>query len=289
MFLFTKGSNIVNYADDRTPYNCSNDINGVIEKLEDDSQILIRWFSNNALKANPDKFHMLLSNTDVNIKMKIDNYEIHNNKHKKLLGVTIDNKMKFEEHVSNLCTKASQKLHALSRVSAFMNVKQRRIIMKSFINSLFGYCPLVWMFHSRNLNNRINKIHERALRLVYNDNISSFEDLLIKDNSVSIHKMNIQMLAIELYKVKNDIGPEILKDVFKLKEENIYCSNFIFETKNVRTVTYGTESLSFLVPKIWSLIPDEIKNVDTLCEFKTKIKKWKILKCPCLIGCNSVC
>ena len=132
MFLFTKGSNIVNYADDSTPYNCSNDINGFIEKLEDDSQILIRWFSNNALKANPDKFHMLLSNTNVNIKMKIDNYEIQNNKQIKLLGVTIDNKMKFEEHVSSLCTKASQKLHALSRVSAFMNVKQRRIIMKSF-------------------------------------------------------------------------------------------------------------------------------------------------------------
>ena len=283
MFLFTKGSNIVNYADDSTPYNCSNDINGVIEKLEDDSKILISWFSNNALKANPDKFHMLLSNTDVNIKMKIDNYEIQNSKHKKLLGITIDNKMKFEEHVSNLCTKASQKLHALARVSAFMNFKQRRIIMKSFINSQFGYCPLVWMFHSRNLNNRINKIHERALRLVYNDNISSFEDLLIKDNSVSIHKKNIQMLAIELYKVKNNIGPEILKDVFKLKEENRYCSNFTFKTKNVRTVTYGTESLSFLGPKIWSLIPDEIKNVDTLGEFKNKIKKWKILKCPCRI------
>jgi len=84
-------------------------------------------------------------------------------------------------------------------------------------------------------------------------------------------------------KVKNDIGPEILKDVFKLKEEYRYCSNFIFETKNVRTVTYGTESLSFLGPQIWSLIPDEIKNVDTLGKFKTKIKKWKILKCPCRI------
>ena len=78
--------------------------------------------------------------------MKIDNYEIHNNKHKKLLGVTIDNKMKFEEHVSSLCTKASQKLHALSRVSAFMNVKQRRIIMKSFINSQFGYSGLQFCF-----------------------------------------------------------------------------------------------------------------------------------------------
>ena len=126
--------------------------------------------------------------------------------------------MKFEVHVSNLCSKASQKLHALARVSHFMKTEQKRKIMNSFINSHFGYCPLVWMFHSRKLNNRINKIHERSLRLVYKDNVSSFEELLIKDNSVSVHQKNIQLLAIELYKVKNNIGPELLKDVFKLKE-----------------------------------------------------------------------
>ena len=117
-----------------------------------------------------------------------------------------------------------------------MDERKRRTIMKAFINSQFGYCPLVWMFHSRQLNNRINKIHERALRIVYNDFSSTFNELLLKDNSVSIDNRNIQALAIELYKIKNDISPEIMKDVFPLKEQDMYCSRFPFKTRNIRAL-----------------------------------------------------
>ena len=91
-----------------------------------------------------------------------------------------------------------------------MNLKQSKILMKTFILSHFGYCPLVWMLHSRKLNNRINRIHERALRLVYKDNVSSFDELLKMDNSFTIHERNIQSLAIELYKVVNRLSPKII-------------------------------------------------------------------------------
>ena len=78
-----------------------------------------------------------------------------------------------------------------------MNVDKKRMIMKAFIGSQFGYFPLVWMFHSQNLNNKINRIHERALRIIYNDKSSSFQNLLEKDNSVTIHHTNIKILATE--------------------------------------------------------------------------------------------
>ena len=87
----------------------------------------------------------------------------------KLLWVNIDNKLNFDEHVSKLCKKASQKIHALARISNCMSQDKLCIIMSAFIESQFGYCPLVWMFHSRALNNRFNRLHERALRLVYKD------------------------------------------------------------------------------------------------------------------------
>ena len=90
--------------------------------------------------------------------------------------------------------------------------------MNAFINSQFGYCPLVWMFLSRTLNNRITKIHERALRIVYNDDLSSFDELLNRDNSFTIHARNIQALAIELYKVINGLSPEMMNQVFPLKD-----------------------------------------------------------------------
>ena len=115
---------IANYADDNSPFSCSNSIPEVIDNLEQDSIILLKWIKDNGLKANPDKFHLLL-------------------------------KISFNNHVSSICNKAAQKLHALSRVNRLMTLKQRKIIMTSFILSHFGYCPLVWMFHSRTLNSRI--------------------------------------------------------------------------------------------------------------------------------------
>ena len=178
--FFPLDSDIANYADDNTPYATSNDIESVIKRLESDSIILFQWIGNNGLKANPDKSHLLLNSKDNHLSATIDDHEIFNSEHKKLLGITFDNELKFE-HVNSLCKKASQKLHALSRVSHFMNEDKRRVLMKAFIESQFGYCQLVWMFCSRTLNNRINRIHERALRLVYNDYENTFQTLLSRD------------------------------------------------------------------------------------------------------------
>ena len=87
--------------------------------------------------------------------------------------------------------------------------------MNAFITSQFSYCPLVWMLHSRTMNNKINKIHEKTLRLVYKDEKNlSLDDLLKKDQSVSIHQRNLQILATEMYKARNDLEPEIMKDIF---------------------------------------------------------------------------
>ena len=165
--------------------------------------------------------------------INIDSNIILNEGSEKLLGVTIDNKLTIKDHVSNLCKKASQKLHALARVSQYMDLLQRKSIIDSFIVSQFGYCPLVWIFHSRKLNNRINNIQERSLRIIYEDYTSTFEELLEKDKSVTIHIRNVQILAIELYKVVNNIAPEILKGVFPLKENNVYEFENPFKTRNV--------------------------------------------------------
>ena len=121
----------------------------------------------------------------------IDHIQIKNNTSEKLLAVTIDSDLKFDICVNNLCKKATQKLNTLARISGYMDSSKKRTITKAFITSHFSDCPLVWMFHSRELNNKINRIYERSLRLVYSDKTSTFKELLDKDKSVSVHHKNI--------------------------------------------------------------------------------------------------
>ena len=158
--------------------------------------------------------------------------------------------------------------------------------MKSFIESQFGYCPLSWMFHSRSLTSHINRLHERGLRLVAKDSQLTFEGLLRKDQSFSIHHRNLQKLATEMYKVYNDLSPNLVKSIlpqramhYNLRNENP------FEPTNVSTVFHGTETLSYRVPKIWTLVPDSIKLTKTFTEFKAKIKNWEPIGCTCRL-CN---
>ena len=157
------------------------------------------------------------------------------------------------------------------------------MLMKTFIISQIFYCPLVWMFHSQNTKNRVNKIHERALRLVYDDSpYLSFDELLIKDKSVSIHQRNLQLLATEIFKVKNGVSTGLTEDIFHFvnKPYDLRNNRILFRKRN-RTVFYGTESLSSLAPRIWELIPQSLKDETELSQFKTKIKSWTTSQCPC--------
>ena len=94
------------------------------------------------MRVNPDKFHLLVDDSDTNLSIKVDNYEIKNSNEEKLLGITFDNKLAFETHVSNLSKKANQKLHALSRVSHYMDERKIHTIIKAFINSQIWLLPI---------------------------------------------------------------------------------------------------------------------------------------------------
>ena len=283
IFLFVDEQCLANYADDNTPYAMDKDIDIVTSTLLNDTNILKRWFNDNYFLLNNDKCNLLVTNHDEDITITLENEIITGKKWVKLLGVKVDNKLDFTEHVSTICRKANLKLHALSRISKFMNKNKLRILTKAFIESQFVYCPLIWMFHNRTLNNKINKLHERALRLVYNDHDSSFNELLNMNNSFTIHERNLQKLATEMYTVKNNLSPTFMKTIFPLSKNPYNLRNKqIYTSENIRTVSYGSETISYRGPKTWTLIPEEIKNSTTnLEEFKTKIKRWKPQGCSC--------
>ena len=262
LFFIVKDIDIASYADDNTPFIVEDNIENVIASLEEATNALFDWFDSNHLKSSPDKCHALVS-TNKHLNMKVCDYTIGNSQCEKLLGVKIDVNLNFNEYISDLCKKASRKISALARIAPFMSIEKRKVVMNAFFTTQLSYCPLVWMCHSRTNNSKINMLHERCLRIIYNDKQSSFTELLNKDSSVSIHMKNIQRLAIEMFKSYKGLSPPIMDNVFKLRTEN------------------PSESLSYLGPKIWDILPEKLRNMDNLESFKKEIKTWRPDNCPC--------
>ena len=188
----------------------------------------------------------------------------------------------FNEHVLTLCRKAGRKVTALRRLVKFMPFFKRRIMLNKFIESQFSYCPLIWMFHSRKLNHKINHIHERALRLVYNDYTSTFENVLLMDGSVSIHHRNIQKVATEMFKAKSNLSPELTQSIFQRNEVLNLRSDNTFLRPKVNTVYNGEGSLRSFGPIVWNnLLPNKYKSAENVEIFKNKIKLWIPENYPC--------
>ena len=212
IFFFVKDSKITNYADDNTPYATEDSVEKLLETLERETNILLDWFKCNEMKSNTDKCYLIIVNNQNN-DIKVGNDVIISGNSVKLLGVTIDNKLNFNEHVDNICKKANNKLQALARIAKYLSPDKLRIIMKTFIESQFNYCPLTWMFHSRQLNSKINQLHERALRIVHKNPNLTFQQLLNLDKTHCIHHRNLQKLAVEMFKVSKKLVPAPIQDI----------------------------------------------------------------------------
>ena len=201
------------------------------------------------------------------------------------MGVLIDSELTFHDHITRLCSKANQKLSALARVSKYMTLPKRRLLISSYITSQFNYCPLVWMIHNRKLNKKINKVHERALRIAYGDHKTGFSELLNIDKFVTIYQRNLQYLLVEIYKDKKGISPTIINEIFQFFENPVYelKSGVHLPNRNSPTVFFGTESIINLGAKLWSMIPENIKSSESLNVSKSKIKHWTPIHYPCRI------
>ena len=134
--------------------------------------------------------------------------------------VPIDNKLTFDKYINNLCSKASQKLNALCRLSSFMSTNKRWLVIKAFISYQFSYCLLIWIHHSQTLNNKINRTHEKSIRVVYNDKKVTFKELLDKDKAVSIDTRNLEILVTDRFSVKIGELPSIMHEVFLIDNSN---------------------------------------------------------------------
>ena len=189
------------------------------------------------------------------------------------MGTKIDSKLLFDGHVKSLCKKASQKLNAFSRVPYKLVFNQIKLLLNAFITSQFSYTPVVSIFHSRKKTHHINYIHERALRVVYKDHNSSFDEIFEKDNSCKIHDRNLQKLVREIFKAKMNFALVIMKEVFEIVEGPYTLRNELkLKPRKIHSVRYGIETASFVGTRVWNILPSDFKKCKSLELFKSKIK-----------------
>ena len=287
LIYFTERCQILNYADDNTIYSCHLNVDCIVQDLQNDSKVAIKWFENNYMEANPTKFQFILLSPQNKRTASISTLpllDIHIDRSDcvKLLGIDIDDKLNFHEHITVLCKKAARQLNAFKRLSRNLNVKDRESIYNSFIVSVFSYCPLVWHFCRKSDHKKIEKINERALRIVYNDYISTYEALLNYGNKLSLGRYRMLNFATELYKIKNGKSVEMM-NIFDVPKETPY--NLRCNDQNVipivKTKHYGINSFRYLSSHIWNQIPDNVKKAKDANTFKVLLQQWSGFDCKC--------
>ena len=154
-------------------------------------------------------YYMCFGTSSENDDFILDGIKLPNSCEEKILGVIIDNKLKFDPHLRSICKKAAQKLRVVNRIPSLLDPQKK-----------------VWVFSSRRSNNLINRIHEKSLRTVYNDTNSTFQELLKRNRSVSVHHKNIQILSTEVFKVVNNTCPPIMKTFFISGKTDTALENF---------------------------------------------------------------
>ena len=278
IFNFVEESILYNYADDNTLSYSDTELNKVVDILEKESLNLIHWFSHNQMKANPDKFQAIAIGSKTlneSISFNLDGNKIDCENEVKLLGVTIDCQLKFNTHISNICKKASRQLNVLKRIGKHLTKLGRLTIYFSFIMSNFNYCPIVWHFCGETNTRKIEKIQERALRFIYEDYSSSYEDLLNKSRLPTLKIRRLRTMAIEVYKILNKKSPMYLNDLFVYKESRYsFRKTNTVEVPQVRTTYHGLHSFRFAGATLWNELPNELRNVSSLSQFKSLINSW---------------
>ena len=257
-------------------YSLAKNSNIVISRLRDDFAILSEWLYENYMLLNPNKCHFLTLGFNKPFPdLPFENTIIKNVTEEKILGIVIDNNLYFKSHMKKICEKANQKLSALATISKLTTPNQRKILINSFINAQFVYCPLIWMFSSNGYHKRINKIHERSLRLIFND----YDSLLSTLNEKTIHQRCINVSLTEAYKYLNGYSPDLMNEVFYLRQNYYNLRSFnVFATDNPHN-KYLLNSSVYRANQFWQTLPSEIRGCASLQLFKDEIKTWRCDRC----------
>ena len=215
--------------------------------LESDLWKLLELFTYNGMTVNSNKFQLMFLGIKWKQKLRIhvDGDKILAKKHVKLLGVEIGNKLKFDRHAETLLQKFKKKTSAFARLNIYISREQALWIFNVVILSDFNYCPLIQLFCNKSANKKIDQANKHALRAFYIDYDSTFQSLLRRSNSYTIHVQNLQKLIIEIYNSLDNMNLSIVLEFYEEKgvKYDLGKKN-LCKLQKVKTTSYGVESVS---------------------------------------------
>ena len=283
IFTSINEGSLFNYADDNTILVTGDSAQSVRLKLKNQCTNIMNWVTSNEMAANEKKFQIMLSDNDDNDAFVFNDVSLTPEHSVKLLGVTIDSNLKFNEHISNLCIKASRQINVLMRLKRNLDFSTKLLVYKSFILCHFNYCPLVWHECGADNTRKLERLQYRALRFVFNEYNATYEELLAKAKMPTLSVSRIRSIALETYKALNNSSPSYICDLFKSSVQshsyNLRRNNLIHST--CRTSHFGLKSFTHVAINIWNSLPNEIRCTSDFKIFKSFIYSWSGPKCNC--------
>ena len=293
MLMFTTTTNPNNYADDNTLSASENNVNDLITTLEKGGEEAIDWLSKNKMIPNPDKFKAIILKKDrsdtSNMNLKIDNQEIKTASSVELIGIKLDNKLSFKEHISDLCKAAGAKLNAIKRLGNKLDQKERKLLIDAHVISYFNCCSTVWHFCGKVEIHKMEKLHERSIRFIYNEYNMEYFQLLKNQNLKTLYNQRVNTMCCEIYKTKHNLNAGYMKDLLSERPSN-YPSRKQndFYIPKANQYKFGYNSYRVEAPKQWNLLSESAKSVTSLKRFKRILKNENTPCCSCDI-CREKC
>ena len=265
------------YADDTQIFYADNQLSKVEETINNDLISADIWFARNGMKRNSSKYQAMVlgkhKGTDEPV-FKCEESQLPISNTMELLGVTIDDKLNFEKHIAKICRKVSQQVAVLKRMQKMLSFETRRDLYKAFILPHFNYCSETWHFCNKKSSDKLELVNKRALRFVFRDKSSPYEELCKRIGLSSLREQRLAKILSTVFKIlASDAGPKSLRDLITVR-----CSTYnlrgttILDLPKVKSTTFGLRSWRYAASKLWNALPDESRKIQTFTTFKNYLK-----------------
>ena len=244
------------------------------------------------LQVNFNKYQCMLlehKNKERTVNISIERENVEQSQSIKILGVHLDEQLNFSYHISEICKRTSRQVGILNRLRNLIPSNAKLHLYKTAILPHLTYCHLVWHFSRASDRRKLERLQERALRAVSNNQSDTYGFLLQQAKLATLYDRRLQDILILMYKVKNGLTPKYISDLFQANREDrkYNLRNSDFSLPRYNTVTYGKHSFGFLGPSLWAKLTNKERNIETLSSFKNMIRKKDIS--AVVEGCGRDC